>query len=80
MRRLRSFGAFWWDFVVGEDPWLAVGIVLGLAATALAYRLDIPAWWVLPVVVVALLSWSVTRAAAREPVAPEAAEPPDEDA
>jgi len=70
MNRLRSFAAFWWDFVVGDDAWLAVGIVVALIATAVVQRIGIPAWWVLPAATMALLSWSVTRAATSEPIAP----------
>jgi hypothetical protein len=62
MRWLRSFGAFWWDFVVGDDPWLAVGIAVALAATAVLYAVGIPAWWIMPGATAALLSWSATRA------------------
>jgi hypothetical protein len=76
MRWLRSFGAFWWDFVVGDDPWLAAGIVVALGATALLYAIGIPAWWVMPVATAALLSWSATRAHLAHPRAGGSA--PDE--
>ena len=32
MRFLRAFGRFWYDFVVGDDWRIAVGVVLVLAA------------------------------------------------
>ena len=28
-RGLRSFGAFWWDFIVGDDWRIAAGVVVG---------------------------------------------------
>ena len=34
-RRLRSFGAFWYDFVVGDDWRGAAAVALALATTAL---------------------------------------------
>ena len=34
MSRLRAFAAFWYDFVVGDDWRLALGVVVGLATTA----------------------------------------------
>ena len=34
MRRLRAFGHFWWDFVVGDDWRAAAGVVLAIGATA----------------------------------------------
>jgi hypothetical protein len=58
MRYLRSFVLFWWDFVVGDDWVLAVGVVAGLALTAL-----LGAWWVLPPFVAVTLGWSLRRAA-----------------
>jgi hypothetical protein len=59
MTRVRAFGAFLWEFVVGDDWRIAAGVVVALAVTAL-----LSAWWVLPVAVVGLLGgsvWSVAR-------------------
>ena len=33
LRGLRAFGAFWWDFVVGDDWRVAVGVVLAIVVT-----------------------------------------------
>lgn len=62
MRRLRAFGAFWFDFVVGDDPIVAVGVVVGLGLTTLLAQTT-AAWWVLPVVTAALLALSLVREA-----------------
>ena len=35
MKLLRGFGRFWYDFVVGDDWRIAVGVVLVLGAGAL---------------------------------------------
>jgi hypothetical protein len=59
---LRRFGAFWWDFVVGDDWVVAAGVVLGLAGVALLDRAGIVSWWLLPVVVAGLLALSLRRA------------------
>jgi hypothetical protein len=59
--RLRGFGAFWWDFVVGDDWRVAVGVVVALAATAALAHRDIPAWWAAPVIVLATLGVSLAR-------------------
>jgi hypothetical protein len=64
---LRGFGAFWWDFVVGDDWRLAAGVVLALAATAALSRTDVPSWWLLPLAVAGLLGASLWRAARRNP-------------
>ncbi|MDQ2883289.1 MAG: hypothetical protein M3Y48_19495 [Actinomycetota bacterium] len=61
VRRLRSFGAFWWDFIVGDDWRVAVGVVAALAVTAGLAALRVPAWWFLPVTVLVLLGLSLRR-------------------
>jgi hypothetical protein len=55
MRFLR----FVWDFVVGDDPLVAAGVVLAVAVTAV-----LEVWWLLPLAVLALLYVSLRRAAA----------------
>jgi hypothetical protein len=59
---LRRFGAFWWDFVVGDDWVVAAGVVLGLCGVALLDRAGVASWWLLPVVVAGLLALSLRRA------------------
>jgi hypothetical protein len=60
---LRRFGQFWWDFVVGDDWRIAVGVAIALGATAALAATDQPAWWLLPVAVALLLYLSLRRAA-----------------
>jgi hypothetical protein len=62
MRYVKSFGAFWYDFVVGDDPVVAIGVVIALLVTWGLVALDVPAWWLLPVAVVGLLALSLRRA------------------
>jgi len=65
MRQLKAFGAFWYDFVVGDDWQVAALVVAGLALTAiLAHAAKVNAWWLLPAVVFAALAWSLQRATA----------------
>ena len=40
MRFLRGFGRFWFDFVVGDDWRIALGVVLVLGAGALVVATD----------------------------------------
>jgi len=63
MSALRRFGRFWWEFVVGDDWRIAVGVVLALGATAALAATDAPAWWLLPLAVAFLLYVSLRRAA-----------------
>ena len=52
-----------WEFVVGDDPWTALGVVVALGATALIAGAGVPAWWVMPLAVLVLLGLSLRRAA-----------------
>jgi hypothetical protein len=60
--RIRSFGAFWWDFVVGDDATIAAGVVVGLGATAGAVGAGWTAWWILPLFWVVAMIISLNRA------------------
>jgi hypothetical protein len=65
MTRLKAFGLFWYDFIVGDDWHVAVLVVAGLALTALLVHVaHVNAWWALPVFVLAALGWSLHRATA----------------
>jgi len=64
MSRIRAFGAFWYDFVIGDDWHVAALVAAGLALTAvLVHAVGVNAWWLLPVFVFAALAWSLHRAA-----------------
>ncbi len=60
--RLRAFGAFWYDFVIGDDWVVAAGVVVGLLGTWGLHSAGVTAWWVLPVLLVVLLPVSLARA------------------
>jgi hypothetical protein len=59
--KLKAFALFWWDFVVGDDWRVAVGIGVALGLSALIAHRGLPAWWVLPVAVALVLTRSVAR-------------------
>ncbi|HEU5356240.1 MAG TPA: hypothetical protein VFU65_17335 [Actinocrinis sp.] len=60
--RLKAFGAFWYDFIVGDDWRVAVFVVAALAITFAVSKSSVPAWWILPAAVVLVLPWSLWRA------------------
>ena len=62
MRRLKSIGAFWYDFVVGDDWTIAAAVVGALVVLALLTRGGLAAWWLLPLVVALALWASLWRA------------------
>ena len=59
MRYIIGFAAFWYDFIVGDDWRVAAAVVVGLICTALLSQANLPAWWLLPVLVVVFLGISV---------------------
>ncbi len=68
MSRLRSFARFWWDFLVGDDWLVAVGVALALGLTAILVGADRDVWWLLPLAVAAVLAVSLWREARRQEV------------
>lgn len=41
MKFLKSFGQFWYDFIIGDDWKIAVAVVLSLAVLLVAMSLDL---------------------------------------
>jgi uncharacterized membrane protein len=64
-KRLKDFGAFWYDFVVGDDWRVAVVVLLALLATFGLSKTSVAAWWLMPVAVAAILPVSLWRARKR---------------
>jgi hypothetical protein len=64
-QRLRAFGAFWYDFVVGDDWRVAVVVIAALAVTFGVSKSSVPAWWIMPVAVLLILPASLWRARKR---------------
>ena len=61
MKYLRSFGRFWWDFVVGDDWRVAAALAGALGLTWLLEHNGVTAWWLLPLAVALILAGSVWR-------------------
>jgi hypothetical protein len=66
VRYLVAFGLFWYDFVVGDDWSIAVGVVVAIAAAALLVNSGINAFWLVPLAVAGLLAASLWRVSGRE--------------
>jgi hypothetical protein len=61
---IRRFGRFWYDFIVGDDWRLAVGVIVAIPlAAGAAHSAGI--WWLLPLMITLLLSVSVGVATRR---------------
>ena len=65
MSRLAAFVRFLYEFVVGDDPTIAAGVVVALGLTALVGERAGGGFWIVPVVVVCLLALSLRRASTR---------------
>lgn len=62
--KLRAFGAFWYDFIIGDDWRVALAVALAFVATfALSRWTTIPTWWLVPVAVAIVLPTSIRRIA-----------------
>ena len=64
-KRLKAFGAFWYDFVVGDDWRVAVVVLVALAATFGLSKTSIAAWWLMPVAVALILPITLWQARRR---------------
>jgi hypothetical protein len=66
-RRLAAFATFWYEFIVGDDSLVAIGVVCALALTCVLHvTSEAPVWWVLPAAVLILLPASLWRMAHRQ--------------
>ena len=70
MNRIKAFGGFWYELIVGDDWRVAVAVVAALAITAGVATTTVPAWWVLPATVAILLPLSLWRVARTRPPTP----------
>jgi hypothetical protein len=62
MTHLRTFGRFWYDFIVGDDWRDAAGAAIAIALTFVAAHHGANWWWLLPLTVTAVLTISLRRA------------------
>jgi hypothetical protein len=60
--KIGAFGRFWWEFVIGDDWRVAVGVAISIGATAVLADQGVAAWWLLPPAVMAVLYGSLRRA------------------
>ena len=57
-----GFGRFWYHFIIGDDWTMAVAVAVGLVVTAILNARGILAWWLIPLIVIAMLGFSLRRA------------------
>ena len=59
VRWIGGFLFFWYDFIIGDDWRVAAGIVIGFFIT---HAVGISSWWIMPLVVGAMLSFTLHEA------------------
>ena len=65
MKYVVAFLCFWYEFIVGDDWRIAVGVVAAIGSTALVAHRGLAAWWVMVASVVGVLVVSVRHGARR---------------
>lgn len=66
MNRIEQFLRFLWDFVIGDDWRIALGVAAALVITLVLSNNGVTSWWLLPLVVLLMLTlsvWSIARSA-----------------
>ena len=63
--RMRRFAQFWWDFIVGDDWRLAIGVLATVGVVVVLADHGANPWWLLPPAILGLLAASVSVAARR---------------
>jgi uncharacterized membrane protein len=61
VENITAFGAFWYDFIIGDDWRMAAGIVVAFAATGWLKSAGSVSWPLVPITVATLLSYSLFR-------------------
>ncbi len=65
-RALRSFGAFWYDFIIGDDWVAAAGVLILLGAAYGLLQIGVRAFWTGPVIIITTTIILVLRAEGRQ--------------
>ena len=61
MTYVKRFVGFWYEFIVGDDWAIAVGVVGGLVLSGVLAQRGLDAWWLMPLAVTILLAVSLWR-------------------
>ena len=61
MKLLGQFGKFWYNFLVGDDWRLAIGVAVTVAGVFFVAHRGVNTWWLLPVAVALVLPISVAH-------------------
>ena len=62
LRWLKSFGRFWYGFIIGDDWTVAATVAVALVVTWLLHTAAVAAWWLPPLAAVVVVGVSLRRA------------------
>ena len=62
MKWVVQFGRFWYDFIIGDDWRLALGVVAAISVVFVAAHHGANWWWLLPGAVAGVLAVSLAHA------------------
>lgn len=72
---LAGFVKFWYGFIIGDDWTMAAAVAAGLAITALLHAKGAGIWWLVPLIVIAVVGFDLERASRRARALERPAEP-----
>jgi hypothetical protein len=65
VNHIRTFGKFWYDFIIGDDWRVALGVTAAIALVYIVAHQGANWWWILPLAVATLLAVSLNNATNR---------------
>ncbi len=63
-----AFGLFWWDFIIGDDWRIALGIIASFILTAKIGYNSVLSWLYIPVFAITFLGYSLSRVVRANPI------------
>ena len=61
MTYANRFLHFWYDFIVGDDWAIAIGVIVGLVLAGVLVQQGMNPWWLMPLAVAIVLAISLWR-------------------
>jgi hypothetical protein len=62
VKHIRTFGTFWYDFIIGDDWRVALGVIPVITLLYILAHQQQNWWWALPLAVAAVLAVSLDNA------------------
>lgn len=66
IKAVKGFGQFWYNFVIGDDPFGALGVAVLIGGTWILLRIGVVAFWFGPAVIAVTAVLLVARGVRRQ--------------